>query len=98
MLDSGTSRDAAALRAIGYRELAAYLAKEVGLAEARDAIVTATRQYAKRQMTWFRKQTPAVWFEIESTDDGAHVPVYERVLEHVDRELGRDAMGVDQGP
>jgi len=47
-----------ALRAVGYRQLLMYLDDECSLEEAvRDAI-TATRKYAKRQVTWFRNQTP----------------------------------------
>jgi len=47
-----------ALRAVGYRQLLGYLKDECILEEAvRDAI-TATRKYAKRQVTWFRNQTP----------------------------------------
>jgi tRNA dimethylallyltransferase len=40
------------------RELAAYLAGEIGRDEAIDALKQATRNYAKRQLTWFRNQTP----------------------------------------
>lgn len=43
-----------AFRAIGARELAAYLRGECTLADARAATITATRQFAKRQRTWFR--------------------------------------------
>jgi len=47
-----------ALRAVGYRQLLAYLNDECSRDDAvRDAI-TATRKYAKRQVTWFRNQTP----------------------------------------
>ena len=47
-----------AMKAVGVRELAAYLAGEVGRDEAIDALKQATRNYAKRQLTWFRNQTP----------------------------------------
>jgi tRNA dimethylallyltransferase len=47
-----------ALKAVGVRELTAHLAGESTLAEAVAAIQQATRNYAKRQMTWFRNQTP----------------------------------------
>jgi len=47
-----------ALRAVGYRQLLMYLNNECSRDDAvRDAI-TATRKYAKRQVTWFRNQTP----------------------------------------
>jgi len=47
-----------ALKAVGYRELAAHLRGETSLEEALDAARQETRRYAKRQMTWFRNQTP----------------------------------------
>ena len=50
-----------AMRAIGVREIAAFLRGELTRAEALAAGQTATRQYAKRQYTWFSRQTPAYW-------------------------------------
>jgi tRNA dimethylallyltransferase len=47
-----------AMKAVGVRELASYLAGEIGRDEAIDALKQATRNYAKRQLTWFRNQTP----------------------------------------
>ncbi|MBO9709042.1 MAG: tRNA (adenosine(37)-N6)-dimethylallyltransferase MiaA [Caulobacter sp.] len=47
-----------ALKAVGYRELAAHLRGETTLEDALDAARQETRRYAKRQMTWFRNQTP----------------------------------------
>ena len=44
------------MKALGVRELAAYLAGEIGLEEAIDRAQRETRRYAKRQMTWFRHQ------------------------------------------
>jgi len=50
-----------ALRAIGVREIAAFLHGELTREEALQAGRTATRQYAKRQYTWFSRQPPADW-------------------------------------
>lgn len=47
-----------ALKAVGYRELAAHLRGETTLDEALEAARQETRRYAKRQLTWFRNQTP----------------------------------------
>jgi len=48
---------------IGYRELRAHCAGELSLPEAAKAIEQATRRYAKRQITWFRKEPGVQWFE-----------------------------------
>ena len=47
-----------AMKAVGVRDFAAHLRGEVSLAEAITAVQQATRNYAKRQLTWFRNQTP----------------------------------------
>jgi tRNA dimethylallyltransferase len=49
------------MRAIGVREIAAYLKGELSRDEALAAGRTATRQYVKRQYTWFSRQPPAGW-------------------------------------
>lgn len=53
--------DAPVLRAIGVPEISAMLRGEIGRAEAIARGQAATRQYAKRQYTWFRNQSPADW-------------------------------------
>jgi tRNA dimethylallyltransferase len=47
-----------AMKAVGVREIAAHLAGETTLDQAVEATRQATRNYAKRQLTWFRNQTP----------------------------------------
>jgi len=54
-----------AMKAIGVREFAAYLAGDMSLEEALTAIKTETRRYAKRQMTWIRTQM-ADWTRLAS--------------------------------
>lgn len=54
------------MRAIGVREIAAYLKGELSEAQAIVAGQTATRQYAKRQYTWFRHQPPDSWPRLEN--------------------------------
>ena len=54
------------MRAIGVSELASYLRGACSLDQARAAGAQATRNYAKRQYTWFRRQPPPEWKRIES--------------------------------
>jgi tRNA dimethylallyltransferase len=61
--------DLPAMKAIGVRELRAAMAGEMGFAEAIDRSKIATRQYAKRQATWFRHQMGPEWQRIHSRDD-----------------------------
>ena len=61
------------MRAIGVPELSAYLRGQCSLAEAEAAGAQATRNYAKRQFTWFRHQPPGDWSRIESHNIDAEV-------------------------
>lgn len=54
-----------AMRAIGVRDLAAHIYGEIVLYEAIGFAKTASRQYAKRQYTWLRGQTPADWLRVD---------------------------------
>ena len=72
LLARGVSRDANAFEAIGYRELAdAALPGGTAPEETERTIVTATRQLAKRQATWFRKEPGVVWVEPAAALDRA---------------------------
>jgi tRNA dimethylallyltransferase len=68
-----------AAAAIGYAEAGAVLDGTLTLREAAERIVIRTRQLAKRQETWFRHQTQAVWLEIDDNDPPERVA--RRVLD-----------------
>ena len=62
LLESGLAENAKPFHFIGYEELRGVLRGELSLEVARAAIQQATRRYAKRQLTWFRKETGVHWF------------------------------------
>ncbi len=53
----------AAFQAIGYREVMRHLDREIDVDDARRLTILSTTQYAKRQMTWFRREPDVHWFE-----------------------------------
>lgn len=55
-------RGIAPFSAVGYREIADYLDGKIDESMMRDMICAATRQYSKRQMTWFRANPKIAWF------------------------------------
>lgn len=59
---------ATARQAIGYKEVGAFLKGDLSLDEVKAAVTLATTQYAKRQLTWFRKETEATHHEALATD------------------------------
>jgi tRNA dimethylallyltransferase len=63
--------DTPALRAVGYRQLWPHVAGEVSLAEATSAALVATRQLAKRQLTWLRAEPDARWLDPDSPSSRA---------------------------
>ena len=79
----GFPDDAKPFEFIGYRELRAVVRGEMKLDEARAAIQQATRRYAKRQMTWFRREKSVHWLNGFGADPG----IQRRVLDIVREEL-----------
>ena len=69
LLAAGYGRDTIALRSFGYKELIAYLDGDCTYLEAISQLKQNTRRFAKRQLTWFRKDTRIEWLDRESTPD-----------------------------
>ena len=68
LLGQGLADGRTASRAIGYREVAAYLAGELSLDAARERTVIATRQFARRQDAWWRKDPRIRWVPFDADD------------------------------
>lgn len=64
----GFGPECPAFKSIGYPEVYRFLAGELSEAEMRQTIKQKTRNYAKRQLTWFRHQAPVTWFDAENAD------------------------------
>jgi len=90
LLKSGLDENAKPFDFIGYRELRAVLRSELSLKQAREAIHQATRRYAKRQLTWFRKEPAVQWFSGFGDDPALQADVF-RFLESQGVEAGRGA-------
>jgi tRNA dimethylallyltransferase len=58
-----------ALQTVGYAEIFEYLAAKISLTAAIDEIKKNTRQYSKRQMTWFKKDASITWFSPNQVDE-----------------------------
>ena len=64
--DAGIQRDSTAMQGIGYKQLYGYLEGEYSLDEAVRLIKRDTRHFAKRQLTWFRREKDVRWVDIDS--------------------------------
>ena len=65
-LISKYGEDLPLLNTLGYSEIKQYLLGEISQEEAEELIVVHTRQFAKRQRTWFRKNKSIKWFDADS--------------------------------
>ena len=65
MLQNGLEQNKTAMQAIGYRQLVEHLHGERDLAETIELVKSRTRQFAKRQLTWFRRHGNMEWMELQ---------------------------------
>jgi tRNA dimethylallyltransferase len=70
LLQTGTDPRCPAFQAIGYRQLTRHVQGGWSLQAATDDIIRATRRYAKRQMTWFRKEEQVRWIPAADPERG----------------------------
>ena len=78
-------RESPAMRAVGYRQAIEYLSGECGFDEFRLAGIAATRQLAKRQMTWMRSMPDLTLLD---PDDPATLPTLDGMVETLEKGLG----------
>lgn len=69
ILNKGYDRNLNSLNTVGYKEIIQYLDGFHSLEKAIELIKRNTRHYAKRQMTWFKKDKRIHWFEVKKLDD-----------------------------
>lgn len=68
LIPLGLAESRTASRAIGYQQALAFIGGEIDEATAREQIATATRRFARRQDSWFRKDPRVVWIPFDATD------------------------------
>ncbi len=64
LLARGYHADLPSMKGFGYRELAAFHAGEISMDEALEGDIRSTKAFARRQMTWFRRFSPALWYYV----------------------------------
>jgi tRNA dimethylallyltransferase len=85
LMDRGYGRHLGSMKGLGYKQMAGYLAGDYDYDEAVRRLKRDTRHFAKRQMTWFRKEPGMQWLSIGDTDTPAQVA--ERIVGEVRRFL-----------
>lgn len=69
LLAMGYSRNLVSMQALGYKEIVQYLEGEISLEEAIFILKRDSRHYAKRQLTWFRRDERIEWFNVDEYQD-----------------------------
>jgi tRNA dimethylallyltransferase len=70
------------LNTLGYQEMKQYLAGDISLTQAKELTVLHTRQFAKRQRTWFRAYPEIEWFDADNPN--LLEKVWQRVQEFLE--------------
>lgn len=65
LMESGCNRDMVSMQGLGYKEILDYLNGDISLERAIYLIKRDTRHFAKRQLTWFRREKEVIWLEKE---------------------------------
>ncbi len=65
LLRHGLAENQTAMQALGYRQVAEHLRGERSLPETIELVKIRTRQFAKRQLTWFRRHGSCRWIEVK---------------------------------
>ena len=65
LLESCVPESALSMQAIGYKEMISYLKGDMSINEAADLIKLNSRHFAKRQITWFKREKEAIWIDHE---------------------------------
>lgn len=73
LLERGYGRELGSMKGLGYRHIGAYLADEYDATEMVRLFKRDTRRFAKRQMTWFRKEPGVEWFLIDEGESSEQV-------------------------
>ncbi len=84
LIDQQIPVDSTCMQAIGYKEMFAYLHGTQSLETCSDAIKQASRRYAKRQLTWFRRMDRLIWLHDMEPDQAARL-----IADYRETRLGR---------
>ena len=83
LLAAGVSRDAKAFETIGYRQALALVEGRMSLPEALEEMQRDTRRYAKRQLTWWRRERDVRWVSGFGNDETVVRSILDTVRDYV---------------
>lgn len=83
--EAGLTADMQSMKGIGYKEFFYYLEEKITLDKAIDKIKQGSRNYAKRQLTWFRRNDQVIWIDKDKFIDDNAIIYY--IIDYINKEL-----------
>jgi len=96
LLERGLATNPTAMQALGYRQVVEHLRGERSLADTIELVKIRTRQLAKRQLTWFRRQMRLNWIALEPSQSDREIA--DRLADRVLTSSGRTSSGESPSP
>lgn len=87
LLDRGYSTDLISMQGLGYKEFVPYFNGEISLEAAIEELKQKTRHFAKRQLTWFRRQSKGLWIDLTNKDK---VTVVQEIVDYINSDKESD--------
>ncbi|MCR3955770.1 MAG: tRNA (adenosine(37)-N6)-dimethylallyltransferase MiaA [Gudongella sp.] len=81
LMDMGYGKDLVSMKAIGYKEIMEYLEGNESYPDTVEKIKKLSRNYAKRQLTWFRRDDRVNWIDVEDYDS------MNAIVDHLERDI-----------
>jgi len=85
LMDRGLKPSSISMQALGYKEVAAYLQGEYDLETCMELLKRETRRFAKRQLTWFRRDKNIKWFNVNDYED--QLDLVEAIVSYIQESL-----------
>ena len=86
LLNLGLEQNQTAMQAIGYRQVVEYLRGKRSLAETIELVKIRTRQFSKRQLTWFRRQMQLNWIHVSEAEEEKIAAQISKVFQQISSE------------
>ena len=87
LLDKGYSTDLVSMQGLGYKEFVPYFKGETTLEAAIEELKQGTRHFAKRQLTWFRRQSKGLWIDLTNKDK---ITAVQEIVDYINSDKESD--------
>lgn len=83
LLNMGYSKNLVSMQGLGYKEIVKYLEGDLSLEESIDILKRDTRHFAKRQLTWFKREKDAIWINVDEFNMDTEM-IKNKMIKHLE--------------